>query len=445
LWTQPLPDGLPLTPAPYDSETFTGIMPAAAQQNAFYSIGSGYALRLILTGTGADGEAHRSVDKALPVVYETLDKRWWQWTVDTYREFQWKVDDYSLSGRFHNRSAYSAFTISTAVLLEQNEHDQDPPDARYASDQGVQTVSKGSDVEITYSAKHFVKTWQWYLDGIFQPDSDKLEKLFAYTMILDLKDQFGNAYPPPTFDTAVVSVSVSQQKQNAAIAAETSFSIWAAESALAAAVSWIPFASILPAAIATAAAGALAVAGKIASDPPSPDPHFAHHVRIVTPAVPSLLRDERHLIHVVQGFELAFGVLARVSALSTIEGRIMGAQRAKDRAAETMQRDDYRDTVRQVVDEADRLVRLAPQVMTALDPQNLLGRDRLRDIAAVKESASVEAIPSDVQAAIGMARTLGLTLPPSEAPRAFDRLAAALRNLAHSVARDSRRIVDVKG
>src|SRR5207247_1713739 len=96
-------------------------------------------------------------------------------------------------------------------------------------------------------------------------------KTFRYSVRLDLKDSYGNQYPPFTPPPIFVNVQVSDQKRNAAIAANTSFDIWAGESVAALALVWCPTCAAVPAAIATAAAGSLGIAGKIASDPPSPD------------------------------------------------------------------------------------------------------------------------------------------------------------------------------
>ena len=175
LHTVALPN-ISITPDPFTSGKII-FEPVGAQQNLAWTIDGGYRLRLVLTGNGKHPGPFSSPDVPTNVVFETIDDSWWSWGNPSFRQVQWKVDDYSLSGVFLNQSKFSSFTINTAVLQEENESDQHPPDAVYAADQGNVTVSKGGNTQhITFSGKHFAKTFEWYIDGIFKPEPVNLTK-----------------------------------------------------------------------------------------------------------------------------------------------------------------------------------------------------------------------------------------------------------------------------
>ncbi len=426
---------------PYHTMTFK-VTPPADRHNRVWSVNANNFLRLVLSGTGKDGGPYTSGDVALPVNYEVIDSSWWDWADVPFEQIvDWKTGVYSLYGVVHNKSQYSLMNFNVTLIENQG----DPSESQFPPDQHPAAVPKLGSASITYGGHQpeaggkalFSKSWAWFQSGTYAP-TDGTNRTYFYTVQLDISDEWENSGgpyrpDPGMFGQRIITVQVSDQKMNGETAAFTSFVAWAAISTLAASLAWLPGAGAVLGAVAGAAASAWATAGKIADDPPTPDPRYKRHVTRSAPKLPKILRSPRYE-RLSAALETTLWILESIEALGRIESRILGATRARNRRAEELQRKDYAAITRELRRLAPKLAHLATPATEELATTNVLtpvdiavwtkGQGNVRQIpntSAVKEARSaLSRLNAPEVAAIQLA----------DPAASFGRACAAVRNLA---------------
>lgn len=380
--------GESISPGDFTSQTYT-FTPPSDQARTVYQIQGRQILRLILTGTGADGGPYFG-DAALNVMPEQVDTTWWEWTVPAYRQVQWKVDHYSFNGVFHNRSKYAVMTANIS-LIEQNSTDQDPPDKNYPPDQPAAVAVPQQDDLITYGQQDFSKTWHWTIPVLWIPNGARVKRFF-YSVRVDMSDEFDNSYtnatliqsptihfkpvpfsfPLPQFATVTVDVRVSDLKW-AANATALGLMVVAGELlAIAAIVALIPFIGWAVAAGFSAAATAVAsvafvVGNNIALDPPAPDPRYKEAVELRSFDIPKVLLADGRWKDMVSWIELIGHMAACGEVLGLIESRMLGASAAGDSEALAMQEAAYKSAQQELAVDAGKIQLVSTQAAKSVE------------------------------------------------------------------------------
>jgi hypothetical protein len=303
--------------------------PAAAR--ALYAIG-GIQLAYSLS---IDGKPY-SVSFGLIVADPGVGPSWWAWsspTTGTPAQESWK-SPYTLAGALTNNSP-AQIASGTAVL---NEAPVPGGAAVPISQIDVQSTSAGDTFPITFP--QVAKQWNWlgFADFVTGPFSEQ----FSYTVAMTLEDEVGNSYQF-TSNPLLVTVTISATKQNDAAGAliATTAGIVAAVGAAAAGIFTFGIAAAVLGALAAGLFGTAASLETQAQDPPTPDPEVLEEVKVVVPVLPGPLADPGNPIGRL--FAAMWRVLAARSALSRIEGKLMGAIQNSVAAGIVMQRNSYRN------------------------------------------------------------------------------------------------------
>ncbi len=244
--------------------------------------------------------------------------------------------------------------------------------------------------------------WTW-LNTIDYSVVGPLSMGWGWTVSQAALDEFGNVRFQPDSEMLAVFIDVRSDKPVAAMTAQN-FLIAAAAlgwwQAIAAAI-MLDFAAYW---------------GTIAQDPPAPDPTYRKAVTLSRRTLRALPAGDPTLAAIGGLAQLSADIAAGHNALSTTEGRLLGARLAGNQAAVKLQARTYREVLRSMRKTADRI----PDAVTAIiaagkqDPRLSLGRQR-RALAAWRRGRGV---PANVRV---MWRRAHLPL------RALNRLDAAVR------------------
>jgi hypothetical protein len=211
--------------------------------------------------------------------------------------------------------------------------------------------------------------WSWLVKGVWVMHGDRSRE-FRYELAYAVKDQFNNSY---TFvhggtDDLDLVVIVSERKWALGAGAMAATIL----AAILLALVWLIGPGLASAAYAVA--GGL---GAAALDPPSPDPAYRRRVRIGV---------RRRRFNGAQGWlrSLADALLAAEAAaaydlgLYAIEGRMLGAIRARDAAALRRQRSDYASVLRKLTAAVAETSRLVDLVLKDPASSKVMADDRWR-------------------------------------------------------------------
>lgn len=343
LWSATLPKNDIATLQPRQTYDVTPglIVPPPALQPLVYEKGT-QNFSCVLNGTGTDGGPYQAFDW-VQVVLEGIGQDWWQWvnpSTQVYTTYQWKNQDYTVNGLLYNRFVDLPLKIPTTlrsgtlsfVEEETSKLGNGNVDVtrEFAAMPGtLGNLGQGADTEVSSSIK--AKTWPWHIQGTYAINDD-LERLYVYRVHLtNISDQYNNQYPDQLFGGINVHVAVDQGKIAASVVALNAFGVWVSAST-AAALTAEPWSKLIFAAIASAAATVLGISGKIADDPPGPDPRYRQEVQVALPALPPVLADAG-LRPIAKLFEAATRIMATVDALNTVANRMSIAQRQRDTRA----------------------------------------------------------------------------------------------------------------
>lgn len=362
LYSYTIGSDLSLTSVPYTSPPHAA-HPIGDIANRVYQFGT-HTLRLVLSGTGQFGGPYESYDALLVVQGEPIDFSWWEWTVPSLRKVQWKVDKPAVQGNLVNKSKYSTITC-TATIFEQNLTDGDGTWKEIGSDQPAAPAGPLQSAAISYGRIDFSKNWAWFISGIWVPNGKPIDRLYSYQTRLDITDNFQNGYSPAVESLPVyIDFRVSTTKI-AALSSAAGLMAGAAVMFVAGAAT-ICFGGGALIGIASGMVAAAAISGKIADDPPTPDEHYSDSVEGPGLAVPDAAAKLHDLKPVVDLLASVFSILNDVDAIGSIQGKIQGAQQAKDADAERFQESELHHRLSSLQAEAARLDGLAPLAGTFL-------------------------------------------------------------------------------
>jgi hypothetical protein len=318
-------------------------VPAPAIANGLFTIGT-KPIDLILEASGPDkNQGPFTAQAPLTVVPEAMAS-WWSWTAPTSGAvFAWK-SPYTVSGTWTNLGIATV----TPTSLTLREHDQ--RDTTGTSD--VTRNFTGSLVALTprgavgASWPTISPMFKWFETATMFP-SGPYSVLYDYTVDFFAQDEYGNAYGVLTSSMITVLVRVQEYKIAAALVCSVHqvAAIFFAAMAIGSAATGTPWGGLAAAAWGFMAAAAFAIAAAsrlIAIDPPVPD--FSYRERV--PIAPERLLDElgdlpRALMPLRSVFELGNRLVAAVTALSEIEGKLIAAQLDGDREAFEQQRASF--------------------------------------------------------------------------------------------------------
>jgi hypothetical protein len=231
-------------------------------------------------------------------------------------------------------------------------------------------LNRGSSVLIGYPP--ITQDWEWIVPGVWLV-TGPFEKDFTYTVAYTFEDGYGNSYSN-TSPEVLVDVSVSDAKVAAgssAMGATANAAAWAgAAAAVAAGIIAAPAAPGLFA-IAAGWYSAAAAAGKLATDPPAPDPHFREPVRIKLPTSDGASAAHDGLSPIRLLAELADRVFVAADALSQTHGRF-AARFFRDVDASRAQAAQYRDVERQLAADAAQATSVAVNAARAIDSKRFV-------------------------------------------------------------------------
>jgi len=443
-WSGPLPKSDIAALQPKQTYTLTpGLIPCpAALQSLAYTQGK-HNFSCVLSGTGTDGGPYQAFDW-LWVVLESIDSQaWWQWTnpsLAVYASYPWKNQDYTVNGLLQNRFADLPFKIPTVLksgTLSVVEEE--------ISDQGAWTViatrefstmpgtlgnlGQGADMEVLYSVK--AKTWPWHQAGTYVVNDD-LERLYVYSIHLtNAADQYNNQYPDQSFVGINVHVAVDQGKIAAAVVAFSAFGVWLAASAAAGQADLVG--KIVFAAIATLAAITLGIAGKIADDPPGPDPRYRQAVHLAPLPLPPLLSADPELRPIGQFFEVATRIVASVDALNTVANRLSIARRQHNTRATKLHIATLRKMLAQMTRDWHELDKVLTPALAALGGMQSSRERKPIDPQVLQRVLQYE-LPQEARDALAAASGAPLTVAAFVDPKdALRQLAVAVGQLVVTV------------
>jgi hypothetical protein len=374
---------------------------------------------------------------SLSVVLENVEDSWWEWLVANQRSFEWKNQAIPVSGRFHNFSVELPMKMPTKMSGTISITEVDVNHKNETSETQVQfkDILPGlvgqADAAVTYPAKN----WEWHMPGTYAPDGDIFRRYSYSPQLSNLTDQYGNGYPTRTFPGIGVFVFVSNQKLAANGIAFAAFGTWILFSGLAQLASaCIPCAAALGA-IASGAATTLGISGKVADDPPGPDPLFRQRVQLEPPALPPLLTTDDRLRQIGELFRLVTRIAAGVDALNTVSNRLRLSRQWGVREAVELHIASRREILSQISHDADALDDATKRALTGLPA--ILAMDQRAE--AMDPHPPEFTLSSDAQAILESAKLAPLTVGMvTAAPQ--DHLlgmAASARQLADVVRRDA--------
>jgi hypothetical protein len=272
----------------------------------------------------------------LVVIPERIDQSWWQWdNPQNPIVTDWKKS-YPMNGRLLDRSLFGQMDTAYVQLTEDS-------NARGSFTAG--RMNPGTQIPIAFPS--ITQDWQWIITGVWAV-TGPLVKEFHYVVEFSFVDHYGNGYPVVQSTPVTVSVGVALGKRMAgatAMAAAADAVYWAA--AAGAALAGFITAFGAPALFAVAAGwyAAATTAGKVAQDPPEPDPRYREPVKLQSPRHLQVLDSNAQLKPIGAVISAVEQVFTASLALSEIEGRWMGARDAGDRKAMGLQAASY-ETVR---------------------------------------------------------------------------------------------------
>jgi hypothetical protein len=438
LWSATLPKNDVAAFQPRQTYEITpGLIPTPAPlqaPNLMYTKGAQY-FGCVLSGTGADGGPYQAYDW-VQVVLETIDpEAWWQWTnpsPQVYVTYQWKNQDYTVNGLFKNAFIDLPLKVPTtlkSVTLSVVEEEIGAgglgnviATREYATTpDSLSNFNQGADNEVLYSVKP--KNWPWHLQGTYAI-TDDLERVYMYRLHLtNISDQYNNQYSDQLFAGINVHVAVDQVKIAASITALSAFGVWVSASGA------FAFADIVGklifGAIASAAASVLGLAGKIADDPPGPDPRYRQEVRVLPPPLPPLLAADPELRPIGTFFEAATRIVATVDALNMVANRLSIAQRQRDTRAVRLHTASRRTMLAQMIRDWDELNNALQPALAAL-----AGLQSSRVTKSIDPKVLQYELPQEAQDALAAALGTPLTVAAFADPKdALRRLADAVSQL----------------
>jgi hypothetical protein len=444
LWSQKITADL-LALKPYETLTIEPgpQSPQPTQFSHIYTVGE-HNLAMFLTdamGNDLPGGPYSSTVEGLSVVFESIDDSWWEWLDPQLRTFEWKNQPYQVNGRFHNKFVdlslkpptifvSGAFSFVEVDKAHKNDTSESIVTINSVYPQGLSQQGQ-MDAVVSYVAKN----WEWHMPGTYTPDGDII-RTYTYSVLLNnLKDQYGNVYPPRALPGIAVRVFVSDQKLAADGVAVGAFATWATFSLLATVASGcIPCAAVLSR-IASGAATTLGIAGKIADDPPWEDPLYRQEVDVEVPELPPILTGVKRLHEVATLFQLLTRILACVDALNTVANRLAISRRASDERSVELHTSTYREILDQIARDAEALDGATAHALPVLTALPIAGHEKeTLDPKLTQFSLTIEA-----EGILEIARRAPLdvgivTTPPQEHVRS---MATYARRLAAVVQRDA--------
>lgn len=316
----------------------------------------------------------------LRVIPEPLDGSWWEWRVPAFESVKWKTG-FALVGDFANRSRFASIALLNAELSEVRSEENpqiNPCDYFPIQVQSRNGIAAGGRTAFSFGV---LQDWGWISSGTYHIYGP-LIKTFAYAVSFACTDEFGNVYSTQCSTQRVREIEISYTKRMAAVTALTS-TISALVLAIAAAAA---LAGIItaPAAVALFAAagisyGIAAAAGAIAKDPPAPDLQYCDPVDVVPLPLPRwpTVGSSDSLTALWSLLKAASHLLALENARTVSRARLLGARLAGDEAALEKQREGYLKIEREMIETADRLGKILPDVQKEvdndprLDPKNV--------------------------------------------------------------------------
>lgn len=292
---------------------------------AFWTIGQ-KELELEIRGFDAAGSVCATIlgHTTFEVVGEAVDASWieWVWPPSPRGEVAWK-SPYTLSCALINRSDYARLSLRAELQEMEISYGTGTIVAR-----GIREVAAAPGARMSIEFDPITQNWNWLIRVVWQP-TGPMSKIFRYRVRGSLQDAFGNSYDVIS-DEGEVNVSVSGVKIASAISASVAV-VTAAGFAAAAGFALAGVITALGApALGAAAATAYAVAsalGTYALDPPVPDPDFITTVNLDSyqGTIPKFA--------LAKFFAAASQTIELVTPFNAIQGKILGAQKARDEAA----------------------------------------------------------------------------------------------------------------
>lgn len=294
-------------------------------------------------------------------------------------------------------------------------------------------LGQGGDMEVLYSVK--AKTWSWHEAGTYRANGD-LERLYVYRVHLtNISDQYNNQYPDQLFGAINVHVAVDPGKITASIVAFDAFILWLAASGAAGAADLVG--KIILGAVATAASIALGIAGKIADDPPAPDPRYRQAVHLAPPPLPPLLAADPELRPIGEFFEVAIRILAAADALNTVANRLSIARRQRDTRAMKLHVATQRKMLAQMTRDWHELDKVLTPALAALG-----GIQSSRERKPIDPQVLKYELPQEARDALAAASDVPLTVAAFMDPRdVLGQLAGAIGRLVVTVRQRSSKTV----
>jgi hypothetical protein len=221
-------------------------------------------------------------------------------------------------------------------------------------------VNPQGQTDLTFRIK---QTWDWLVPVVWVV-SGPTAKTFQYLVKFSLNDQYGNPYTDNWSDPLIVGVFVSRDKRDyagVALASVITAQVFFA-------LSFIPGFAQAGSACAAAAAGW----GKAALDPPAPDPRFREPIFVVYPNKPAPVIKDPSLTIINNVVYLWNKIAYDVNALSTTEGRLLGAQLAKDQKATALQKERYQTILASLLESAQQLSKAIAEKLPKLVQEDRL-------------------------------------------------------------------------
>jgi hypothetical protein len=258
----------------------------------------------------------------------------WTWDMPPlgprgFAELSWR-QPYQVSGTLTNVMPVATLTGSL-TLMELNDVDHVTQVFPASVD-----LRPGGTTTLAFPPE--TQTWEWIIPVIYVVRPNQASKDFIYTVAGVLEDQFQNRYTLRQQLIAVVSLP--PWKAQAGLAAFGGAIVSAIFLVLAAAAATNIFTAATVPQLMIAAAAAYSSASSayaLAIDPPSPDPWYRERVEIVTMVLPPLNDSDKVLEPYWRFIEIAKRIPATGTAISVVEGRILGADKAGDAASKVKQ------------------------------------------------------------------------------------------------------------
>ena len=321
-------------------------VPAQALAAGLFAVGT-KPIDLVLEATGPDRNRGPFRAQAPLTVIPEVMTGWWTWSAPAPGAgFPWS-SPYTVSGTWTNNG--SAAVTPTSLSLR--EHDR--RDGTAASD--VSRNFSGSLLALVpggtigSSWPMIEPMFKWFESASMAPVGP-FSVSYDYTIDFFAQDEFSNPYGP--FSSSMLTVTVNVDPVKIA-AASVCFEFQLAAIALAAAgiallAGWIigTIGAGVLFGLASVAFGIASAARIIAVDPPAPDFSYREEVPIAPEPLPDELRDlPEDLVPLRTIMELGSRLVAAVTALPAIEGKLIGARIDRDRDAVQLQRSAFEEAI----------------------------------------------------------------------------------------------------